>query len=229
MSKELFDIFSRKKSIIKKETKEKIIVDHREKNSLVASYLIKENLEIETQQLPVGDYIVKDVVIERKTVSDFISSMINRRLIKQLEELQQYPNKILIIEGINEEELYDDSEEGINSRAIRGFLLSIVLKWKVPIIFSKNSEDTAKFISVIANKKEKSELPLNISKKFLDEKERMQFILEGFEGIGPKTAKKLLEKYGTLKTIFNLSKEELEKEIGKKSIGFEVLSKKYNL
>ena len=198
-----------------------IIVDYREKNSLVISELVRLNIESNFRELKVADYIVNNVAIERKTVSDFISSMLNKRLFKQLEELQQYNNRLLIIEGIDEQELYANDEEiaGVHPNAIRGFLLSILLKYKVPIIFSKDAEDTAKFISVIARKKQK-EMSLNVTKKSLDSKERMQFILEGFPGIGPKTAKKLLEEFKSIKNISNASEEELTKVLGKKAESF---------
>jgi len=217
--KQIYDIFSKKSSRTKKEipSKEKIIADYREKNCLVASELIHLGLEIEFKELKVADYLVKDVAIERKTVSDFISSMINRRLLNQLEELQQYENKLLIIEGIDEQELYnDDNHLGINANSVRGFLLSILLKYKIPTIFTKNSEDTAKFISILSKKKTK-ELPLNIKKKSLNKKEQLQFIIEGFPGIGPKTAKKLLTKFKTIKNIINASQEELKNILGKKA------------
>src|SRR3989344_457864 len=229
MSAKFFDIFSKsgaKKQ--KKKPKPKITVDYREKNSLVSSVLINLGIEVEFQNLKVGDYIVNGVAVERKTVSDFISSMINKHLSNQLEELQQYKKKLLVIEGIDEQELYSDSEGriGMHPNAIRGFLLSILLKYNVPIIYTKNSNDTAKFLSVLAKKNEK-ESSLNVSKKSLTKKERMQFILESFRGIGPKTAKKLLKKFKTIKNIINLSKEDLEKEIGKKSVGFNILDEKY--
>src|SRR3989344_6779104 len=179
--KEIFNIFSNKRQ--KEIPKQKIIIDIREKNSLVASEIVKLGFEIEFQTLKVGDYLVNEVVIERKTVSDFIGSMINRRLLRQLEELQQYPKRILVIEGIYDQELYPESNsEGVHPNAIRGFLISIILKYNVPIIYTKNSEDTAKFISVLAKKSEK-EASLNVSKKNLSKNERMQFILEGFPGI----------------------------------------------
>jgi len=217
--KPLHNIFSQKALKIKKETlpKETIIADYREKNSLVISELIHEGLDIKFQELKVADYIVKDIAIERKTVSDFISSMVNRRLLKQLKELQQYKNKLLVIEGIDEQELYnDDNSSGVHPNSIRGFLLSILLKHKIPIIFTKNSEDTAKFILILSKRKSK-ELSLNVSKKSLNKKEQLQFILEGFPGIGPKTAKKLLHKFKTIKNFVNASEEELKKIIGKKA------------
>ncbi len=226
--KQILDIFSGKKLKTKKEYTQKIIIDYREKNSLVVSELSKLGFEIEFRELKVADYILSDVAIERKTVYDFISSMKNRRLTNQLESLQQYKNKLLIIEGIDEQELYTDSETkiGMHPNAIRGFLLSILLKYKVPIIFTKNYEDTAKFILVLSKRKPK-EMSLNVTKKSHNKKEQMQFIVEGFPGIGPKTAKKLLKKFKTIKNIINASQEEIKETIGKKAEIFKIARDKY--
>jgi Fanconi anemia group M protein len=229
----LFDIFSRKKSsIIKKEEskeKETILIDYREKNSLVASYLVKHGLNIEFKELKVGDYIVKNTVIERKTVSDFISSMINKRLLRQIEELKQYQDKLLVIEGISEKELYNENYngEGINPNAIRGFLLSIILKHKMPVLFTKDSEDTARFIDILSKKKEK-ELSLNATKKTLNKKEQLQFIIESFPGVGPKKSKKLLEKFGTIQNLILAPTEELEEILGIRAKVFrEIIEREY--
>ncbi len=214
--KQIFDIFQKRKIKQKEIKKPKIIVDYREKNSLVASELINLGMEIKFRELKVADYIVKDVAIERKTINDFISSMINKRLFNQIQELQQYKNRLLIVEGIDEQELYSDDELGVNGNAIRGFLLSILLKYNIPIIFTKNYQDSARFISVLA-KKQTKELPLKAKKRILNKKEQLQFIIEGFPGIGPKTAQKLLKKFRTIQNIINASETELRKIIGKKA------------
>lgn len=226
--KQIFDIFSKSRREDKKENKPKVIMDYREKNSLVYSSLIELGIEIEVRELKVADYIVNDVAIERKTVSDFISSMISKRLTSQLDNLQQYQNRLLLIEGLDEHELYSHEvpETGVHPNAVRGFLLSIILEYKTPIIFTKDSEDTAKFISVLAKRKER-EVSLNVSRKNLSKKERMQFILEGFPGIGPKTAKKLLSHFKSLKEIFEAPIEELKEIIGVKSEVFRLLDEKY--
>ncbi len=228
MTKPFLDIFSKKPLRIKKEIpKPKIIIDYREKNSLVVSSLIKLGFDTELKELKVADYLVNGIAIERKTISDFHSSMINKRIFNQIEELKQYENKLIIIEGLENKELYNDYQmNGINANAIRGFLLSITLKHKIPVIFTKNSFDTAKFIEVLSKKKEK-EASLNVTKKNLNKKEQMQFILESFSGIGPKNAKKLLEKFGNLKNIFNTSQEKLQEIIGKKSEIFLLIKEKY--
>jgi ERCC4-type nuclease len=226
-AKTVYNIFSRVKETSKKEIKKpKILIDYREKNSMVASELIHLGFEVEFKELKVADYLVNHIAIERKTVSDFVSSMINQRLHRQLEELQQYEDKLLLIEGVGEQELYSDESEGVSANAIRGFLLSIILKHKIPIIFTKDAEDTAKFIDVLARKKEK-ESPLNVTKKNLNKKERMQFILEGFPGIGPKTARKLLENFKTLRNISNASLEKITEVIGKKADVFKLVGEEY--
>ncbi len=218
------NIFSKKPQKANQKQRIKITIDYREKNCLIASELASMGFLIEFRELKVADYIVKDTAIERKTINDFISSMINKRLLKQLQEIQQYKNRLLIIEGVGEQELYTDSKEwtGMNPNAIRGFLLSILLKYKVPIIFTKNYKDSAKFISVLA-KKQKKEAPLNVTKKNLNKKERLQFILESFPGIGPKTSKKLLKKFKTLRKIFTASEKELKEVVGKKAETFKKL------
>ncbi len=148
----LLNIFSKKKN--KKENnieKIKVEIDFREKNSLVPSELMKLGLEIEFKQLLVGDYIIRGVVIERKTISDFKSSIINKRIINQLNELKQFDKSLLILEGINER-MY---EGGIHENAFRGFLLTVGLVYKMPIIFTLNERDTAKYISILSKKRKK--------------------------------------------------------------------------
>lgn len=212
---------------IKKETqKSKIIIDYREKNSMIPTNLKKMDLNIEFRELKVADYIINNIAIERKTIDDFLSSMKNKRLVNQLEGLQQYQDRLLIIEGLEHQELYDDNQKGgIHPNAIRGFILSISLKYKTPIIFTKHQKDTAKFIYILSRKKEK-ENSLNVQKKSLNKKEQIQFILEGFPGIGPSTAKKLISKLKTMKNIFNATQEELKKIIGKKAEIFNLINEK---
>ncbi|MCW8966748.1 MAG: helix-hairpin-helix domain-containing protein [Candidatus Pacearchaeota archaeon] len=225
---EFLDIFKKRKTIIKKEIpKPKIIIDYREKNSLVVSSLIKLGFQPEIKELKVADYIFNNIAIERKTVSDLYSSIIDKRIFNQIEELKQYQNRLIIIEGLENKELYNDHQkQGINANAIRGILLSITLKHKTPVIFTKNSFDTAKFIEVLSKKKQ-TEPSLNVTKKNLTKKEQMQFILESFQGIGPKNARKLLVEFETLKNIFNAKPEELQKILGKKSEIFDLLEIKY--
>ncbi len=214
MSSKFFDIFSKNK-----ETKEelKVEVDFREKNSLVPSLLMKEGLVIEWKQLPVGDYIVNGVAIERKSVSDLKGSIISKRIVSQLFELKQYERGILVVEGIIEEDVYSG---GIHENAFRGFLLSVALDFQVPIIFTHDSKDTAKYLSVLARKKDKEGAGIRATKIHLTNEEQVQFILEGFPNVGAVKAKKLVEKFGSLKNIFEAPTEKLEEILGKRAKAF---------
>jgi len=206
----------------------RLIVDTREKNSLVISELIaKKEAEIEFRQLEIGDYLVGGTVIERKTFSDFISSMLSKRLIQQLKNMQSYNKRLLILEGKDFEELEARSYK-LNSNAIRGMLLSISLDYQTPIIFTKDSEETAKYLILLAKKqlKGKTEFTLH-SRKPQTPGEQKQYIVEAFPNVGPKNARILLKKFKTIKNIVNASKEELEKEIGKKSESFSIVDEDY--
>lgn len=211
----------------------KIIVDRHEKDSLIASELIENHYEIEFKSLPVADYLIGDIAIERKTVSDFISSMLNKRLQRQLEEIKQYPVRMLIVEGIGEQDLYNDyAESGVHANAIRGMLLSIMLDFNIPVIFSKDYKDSVKFIMLIAKRLEnpKKHISLRVKKKSFNIAEQQQMIIEGFPGIGPAIAKELLKKFRTIRAVMNAPLKELEKikKLSKKAkIMKEIIDKKY--
>ncbi len=213
---EVLDIFSKKKARNENKITQNIIVDKMERNAIVAGELINLGCKVEFKKLDIGDYIVRDIVIERKSASDFFSSMINKRLARQVEEIKQFDRHLLIVEGFNND-FYNNLE---NSNALRGFLLHLLLEEKVPIIYTFDEKDTALFISLIAKKKKNSEISLRGARRILNDKERAQFILEGFYGIGPKTAKKLLEKFGSLKNVFSAKEEELIGIMGKKADEF---------
>lgn len=200
----------------KEDQKPKILIDHHEKNSLVPSLLPKLGIDIEFTHLEVADYIVNNTAIERKTIPDFKSSIINKRILFQLKELKQYQKALIILEGISNFTLYEGI---IHENALRGFILSVLLEHKIPIVFAEDEEDTARYLAVLAKKTGKSDISLR-QKIPLNEKEQKQFILEGFPGIGPKTAEKLLSKFKSIKSIINATPNRLKKVLGKKADSF---------
>jgi len=223
--KPILEIFSKTKPR-KEVPKQKVIVDHRENKSSVPEELKKLGLEVEFKELKVGDYQVRNTIIERKTQQDFLSSMVNKRLLRQIQDLEKLDKKLLIIEGNRN---FSDVNDGINPNAVRGFLLSITLKNKIPIIQTKNQKETAKFLQLISNKKER-EMSLNPSRSNLGPEEQLEYIIEAFPGIGPKTSKKLFQELGTIQNIINAPEETLQKILGKKSETFlELIGRKYKV
>ncbi len=194
----------------------KIIADKREKNSLVIAELNEEGVSVEMKQLQVADYLIsKDIAIERKTVNDFISSMLSKRLLKQLIDLKEnYSKPLLIIEGIEEQDIYkSDRHPKLHPNAIRGMILSILLEFSIPIILTKDYIDTAQFLILLAKKQEKPsrEISLKAKRRAFSLAEQQQFVIESLPGIGPTLAKELLKKFKTVRGVMNANKVELQK------------------
>ena len=204
------------------ETKPRIIADIREKNSLVIAELIHLDADVEMKHLNLADYIIsKDIAIERKTINDFISSVINKRLQSQLIDLKKnFKAPLLIIEKEDNHDIYKPSgHPNIHENAIRGMLLSIA-NFEVPFIITENYQDTANYLLLLAKRQLKPEQPISLSfkRKAFSLKNQQQIILESFPGIGPSTAKSLLKQFKTIKNIVNASEEELKQtKLGKKA------------
>lgn len=215
----LFDIFKKRKGK-NTETSEKInpkiLIDIHEKNSLVQSELQSLGAQVDFQDLKVGDYLINNIVIERKTLSDFVSSMISRRLFAQLNNMQQYEKKLLIIEM--------DKKVDFNPNAIKGMILSISLEMNIPVIQTRNEEDTAKYLFLLAKKQLKPRAESSLHSRIPKTKsEQKKYILESFPNIGPATAKKLLKKFKTIKAVLNAGQGELREVIGKKAEAFGIV------
>ena len=216
------NIFSRKSNKESKEKiKPKIIADIHEKDSLILAELAEKekNKEIELiiQPLKIGDYLIGDTIIERKTISDFISSMISRRIIEQLRQMKQYKNQLLIIEGN-----LNDSE--FNQNALRGFILSIITNYQIPIIMAQDYKDTSQFLTILAKQQLKPKTEISLHSRIPKTiKEQKQYVLEAFPNIGPITAKKLLKKFNTLSSVINAPEEELKEILKKKVSSFKRL------
>ena len=180
----------------------KIVVDNREK--IVSRYLF-DKAELEFKNLENGDYILSDrVIVERKTAEDFESSIIDKRLFKQLKDLKKYERPILIIEG--------DNYFRLSEKIVNGAVISIMLDFNIPVMFSKDAEETANILVKMAEReqlKNKRTMAIRTGKKPMSLKERQRFIVESFPDVGALTAENLLMKFGTIESIVNASEDEL--------------------
>ena len=201
-----------------------IIADIHEKNSLVFSELhSNKQINTKTKSLKIGDYLIENTIIERKTINDFISSMLSKRLFIQLKNMKKYPQQILILEGDLFSALFEIKTK-LNPNSIRGFILSISLNYQIPIIFTNNYEDTAQYLITLAKQQLKPKTELTFHKRIPKTiKEQKQYILEAFPNIGPIKAKKLLKKFKTLSNIINAKEEELKEILKNQTKDFKEL------
>jgi len=201
------------------ETVLKILADTREIKSGVLRYLESFGVELKTAKLDVADYVVSDdMAVERKTAADFEASLIDgkRNLFSQLLDLSRaYKKPVLIIEGA------DAAGDGrLNQNSVRGALLSIEFDLNVSVFYTKNEEETALLLKMMAKKEqihEKKSVNPHGKKPAKTTGEQQEYTLSSISGVGPHAAQILLREFGSLNNIFNATEEELcrVKGIGK--------------
>ena len=100
--------------------------------------------------------------------------MINKRLIQQLNQMQAYPQKLLIIEGNLKEILEEDSNI---SKALRGLIISVSLN-NCPVIQTSDYQDTAKYLITLAKQQLKSPQEISLHSRIPKTiKEQKKYIL----------------------------------------------------
>lgn len=199
---------------MKEKPEVKIVVDNREMQSGVIDFIKKNNVALETRNLTVGDYIASDrVCIERKTVSDFLQSIVDQRLFKQAESmLCSFERPVLILEG-DQSELFN-SDRNIHENAIRGALSSLSVDYRIPIIWTQSQRETAAQIYWIAYREqfgEKRELQIRCKPRKNGIKEQQEFLVAGLPLISNKMSRRLLEHFKTPKKLFNANIDKLMK------------------
>ena len=209
--KEIENIFSFKQIKIPcPNPKTPIIVDTREKNSNILANLHQQKANLKTQKLEIGDYHIGEIIIERKTKTDLINSLKTNHLHNQLKQLKQYKKPLIILENT-------ETHSQIHPNVINGIIISITLHHNIPIIYTDSEKHTSQILIQIAKGQQK-QTQLNKTKIPETPKEQKQYILESFPGIGPTASKKLLEKFSSLKKIFNSEKDQIETLLPTKTI-----------
>lgn len=164
------------------------------------------------RQLDLGDFIVSDrLVIERKTSSDFESGITNGRLFEQASRLEEIEFPFLIIEGSRK-------AKRIKQNAFIGATMPLIVEYGIQVLFSEDKKETAQLIFSLDRReqlKEKRSIKLIAKKKAFTFEQQQLIIIESFPSIGPKMAKKILDKFKTIDKFFCADIKKLEKVIGK--------------
>ena len=203
-----------------------IIADYREKRIILE--LSKKEIDVKSKSLISADFIInsktkngKEVLvgIERKTLTDFLNSIIDKRIITQLISLKEnFDIPLLVIEG--EKNIY--KIRNFHPNSIRGMLSAIAIDLQIPTLYTKNEKDTASYIETIAKRIESKRKDISLLKKRkpLELTELQEYIIESFPGIGPTIAKNMLKKFKTVKNIVNAEEKELleVEKLGKKKV-----------
>ncbi len=206
-----------------------IIADDRENS--VSKKLSKLDLTVRKKRLDVGDFLVsEETAVERKADSDFVDSLVDQRLFEQIQELGQFENPLLIIEG---EDLY--SHRKIHPNAIRGALASVTVDYGIPIIWTDNEDGTADMLKTLAKREQEEkdkEVAIRGKTSPKSSEELQKFVVAGLPSINTKLAERLLEKFGSIEEVFTASESKLKQVegIGEKKAGKirDLVKKDYN-
>jgi len=184
-----------------------IIVDTREDN-LLKKKLLEKNFKIVSKNLEIGDIVInKDIGIERKTSKDFVNSIIDNRLFNQISNLSTFFKKpLLILEET--ENIY--SIRNIPKKSIDSIIVTLLVDFRVPIIFTKSIDETVEILNLIYEKYNKSSSIKLPKKKLGSENEELEFFISNIPGINLKSSKMLLNNFKNIKNIVNSSKEDIE-------------------
>jgi DNA excision repair protein ERCC-4 len=193
-----------------------VTVDDRERPSGVVAELEKlAGVTIKIEHLTLGDYCIDGaVLIERKTASDFAQSLFDGRLFGQARRMATSGlRSAYIIEGTGAEW----STLGVSREALQGALVTLMLIFDIPVFRSVNPAESARLMvytgSQLMRLRDPNYLPYREAKA-KRKKPRQLRILQSLPGVGPDRAKRLLERFGTVRACFDASAEELQKVAG---------------
>ncbi len=191
----------------------RMVIDERERKSGIPDLLKQIGVKVEMMNLPVGDYIVApETIVERKSISDFISSVFDGRLFDQCNRLKEhFEHPCIIIEG-NVDEIDTIAE---NPLVFYGAMSSVVLDFKIPVIPTPTASHTAKLLVSMCARQGTVKGPfLKKIRKSGDLKQQQLSILCSLPGVGEKLATRMLEKFGSTSNSLNASYVELSKISG---------------
>jgi len=187
-----------------------VVVDKREERSGVPRMLSRLGISLRYELLEVGDYLLPgDILIERKEVGDFLSSLLDGRLFDQASNLvEASENPTILIEG-DFSRVFARFE---NRAAVWGAVASLGYDFKITLLYTPSPEETANLIAMISKRTpSREEIHLKPKKKRADIHELQLNIVASLPGVGAARAKRLLEKLGTIRAVFSADAGQLSR------------------
>jgi len=190
-----------------------IRADSSENASGVPALLAELGAEVLNAPLEAGDYLVCGrVLVERKTAADFTQSLYAGRLFDQIKRMKGASEAVLmVIEG----EKWFFSQ--VRPRALRMAFLSVLVSWKVPVVFTKDPEGTAVMLAELGEKELRHKrffsahklFHRNRAKNYSSIAEARVRLVSEIPGVGPKLAVKLMEKFRGVRALAEASEDEI--------------------
>ena len=186
-----------------------VVADSRELGALVTRELAKLGALVKSETLSVGDFVLSDrVVVERKGVDDFASSIIDGRLFQQAAKLKEsYAKPIVLVEG---ESITGSGR--VRPEAMMGAYASVLIDYGIPLVWTQKPSETAQLMFAIARREQiqdKRTPRIMTQIKPMALRDQQEFIVSSLPNIDRTRARKLLAAFHTVEHVFATSKQEL--------------------
>jgi Fanconi anemia group M protein len=209
----------------------KVFVDNREISTIG---LLKRVSGCEVVRLPVGDLLIVGdagaLVVERKTVSDFVGSVRSSRLWDQLlrlmkaEEILGYEvrRRLLVIHGgFWEYTNVSLVDEGRFWGSVFGALLEVLFVYDTPVTVCESDYAFEVFLRILLDREREGRHDVLPKARWyrkpvsgLPVKDVKHYLLDTIPMIGEVQAKNLLDHYGSIVNIAKSTKNELKRVNG---------------
>lgn len=187
-----------------------LVMDDRERRGPMFRALEQcDFFRLETSRLAVGDYLLDhSLLIERKTLPDFVSSIEDGRIFSQALRLAEASlPAALILEGRGR----DLSGCRMRWEAIQGALVTVALFIGIPVLRSRSPADTVRTLLYAARQRRiaASGALVRRGRRPKNKRALQSHILQGLPGIGPERARRLLEHFGSVGAVVAAPSESL--------------------
>jgi len=195
-----------------------VVVDQRELDSSIAKDLSRrDGIQTRLETLAVGDYVLSDrVVVERKTVSDFLDTLTGgdeRSMFEQLKDASRnYARPVVVVEG---GDLY--GERNVHPNAIRGALASLAVDFGASVLRTDDESETAELLRVVATREQEDAdrtVSVHGEKSSKTLAEQQEYVVAAVAEVGPVTAQSLLDELGSVEAVMTADVETLKEADG---------------
>ncbi len=193
----------------------KILLDTRENDNKFITFLADaskvEGYDVHITTLPFGDIQYNNIIIERKEINDFYSSINSDRMWEQIAHMRannEYAS-IIIVSG-RVQELHEVDDKKINR--ITGAMKQVVA-CGIPLIWVQNDNELVvkalEFFKYAISNEEF--VPIKRV-----EKNKKDSLFMALPHVGRKAAKKLIKEFDNMETLVHASEKEIQTVIGPK-------------
>lgn len=203
-----------------------LIVDSRENSRLSKLVMQKAKalrIPCEKRWIEIGDYVYDDVCFEAKSTTDFLGSVMTKRLWTQLDNMDRhYQTNVVILYGEMDEAIHNvisnsPSKMPIGTRTIMlnnkflGAIGRIVLDTDIKPFWVQTEEEAALIITAVSKMKPitRETIAPQVFKRLTTDDLRLD-LLSSIKGVSIKKAKELIKLYGSIMEIGECSEYELQ-------------------